>query len=60
MITTWYGTISSTAILPPPAAGSVRHPRQTDGNTLGSVRDADVEVSQDFFALQLSHADGWS
>ena len=36
-----------------PASGSAQNPRKTDGNTLGCVRDNDVEVSQHFFALKL-------
>ena len=40
-----------------PAAGSKANPRRTDGNTLGCVKDDDVEVSQHFFALRLARAD---
>jgi hypothetical protein len=40
-----------------PAAGSVKHPRGADGNTLGCVKDNDVQVSQHFFALKLTKAD---
>jgi Deoxyribonuclease II len=40
-----------------PAAGSKAHPRLSDGNTLGCVKDDDVEVSQHFFALKLAKAD---
>jgi hypothetical protein len=40
-----------------PAAASAAHPRQTDGNTLGCVKDNDVEVSQHFFALKLTKDD---
>jgi Deoxyribonuclease II len=40
-----------------PAAGNVRAPRKTDGNTLGCVKDDDVEVSQHFFALKLTKDD---
>jgi len=40
-----------------PASGSSNEPRQTDGNTLGCVRDNDVLVSQHFFALKLNQAD---
>lgn len=40
-----------------PAAGSVGHPRRSDGNTLGCVKDNDVQVSQDFFASKLSESD---
>ncbi|HEY7230177.1 MAG TPA: deoxyribonuclease II family protein [Pseudolabrys sp.] len=37
-----------------PAAGSKKHPRESDGNTLGCVADDNVKVSQHFFALKLS------
>ncbi len=40
-----------------PAAGSATLPRKTDGNTLGCVKDNDVEVSQHFFALKLTKSD---
>ena len=40
-----------------PAAGSKRSPRKTDGNTLGCVKDNDVEVSQHFFCLKLTKDD---
>ena len=40
-----------------PAAGSKGHPRKTDGNTLGCIKDDDVEVSQHFFALKLNKDD---
>jgi hypothetical protein len=40
-----------------PASGSTTHPRPTDGNTLGCVKDPNLKVSQHFFALQLSPAD---
>lgn len=40
-----------------PASASSAHPRATDGNTLGCVEDDDVEVSQHFFALALTHDD---
>jgi hypothetical protein len=40
-----------------PASGSEAHPRESDGNTLGCVRDDNVLVSQHFFALRLSHGD---
>jgi hypothetical protein len=40
-----------------PAAGSSKVPRKTDGNTLGCVKDNDVQVSQHFFALRLTHDD---
>ena len=38
-----------------PAAGSAI-PRTSDGNTLGCVKDDDIEVSQHFFALKLTKA----
>ncbi len=40
-----------------PAAGSKSHPRKTDGNTLGCVKDDDVMVSQHFFAATLNKND---
>jgi hypothetical protein len=40
-----------------PAAGSARHPRIGDGNTLGCVVDDDVKMSQHFFALALTKHD---
>jgi hypothetical protein len=40
-----------------PAAGSKLFPRLTDGNTLGCVKDDDVLVSQQFFALRLTKPD---
>lgn len=40
-----------------PASGSATFPRKTDGNTLGCVKDNDVQVSQHFFALKLSKDD---
>jgi hypothetical protein len=40
-----------------PGSGSVSHPRQGDGNTLGCVADDDVLVSQHFFALKLNKTD---
>lgn len=40
-----------------PATASHNHPRATDGNTLGCVRDNNVLVSQHFFALKLSRDD---
>jgi hypothetical protein len=40
-----------------PAAGSKQFPRKTDGNTLGCVKDNDVQVSQHFFALKLTQDD---
>jgi hypothetical protein len=40
-----------------PAAGSQEFPRKSDGNTLGCVKDNDVQVSQHFFALRLTKDD---
>lgn len=40
-----------------PASGSRLFPRKTDGNTLGCVKDDDVEVSQHFFSLRLDKGD---
>jgi hypothetical protein len=40
-----------------PASGSKSFPRKNDGNTLGCVKDNDVEVSQHFFALKLNKDD---
>jgi Deoxyribonuclease II len=40
-----------------PAAGNKKSPRKTDGNTLGCVKDNDVEVSQHFFSLKLTKND---
>lgn len=40
-----------------PASGSRDHPRSSDGNTLGCVKDNDVQVSQHFFALKLTKPD---
>jgi len=40
-----------------PAAGNKKFPRKTDGNTLGCVKDDNVEVSQHFFALRLTKDD---
>lgn len=40
-----------------PAAGSSKFPRKTDGNSLGCVKDNDVQVSQHFFALKLTKDD---
>lgn len=37
-----------------PASSNKKYPRKTDGNTLGYVRDDDVEVSQHFFALKVN------
>jgi Deoxyribonuclease II len=40
-----------------PAAGSKASPRKTDGNSLGCVKDDNVQVSQHFFALKLNKDD---
>ncbi len=40
-----------------PLSGSAKFPRKTDGNTLGCIRDNDIEVSQHFFALRLNKDD---
>ncbi len=40
-----------------PAAGNMANPRKTDGNTLGFIKDDDIEVSQHFFALKLTKDD---
>lgn len=40
-----------------PASGNAQSPRKSDGNTLGCVKDDDVEVSQHFFALRLNKND---
>ena len=40
-----------------PASGNKKYPRQTEGNTLGYVRDNDIEVSQHFFATKVTKAD---
>ena len=40
-----------------PASGSKKSPRKSDGNTLGCVKDDDVEVSQHFFSLKLNKSD---
>jgi len=40
-----------------PAAGSASFPRKSDGNTLGCVKDNDIQVSQHFFALKLTKDD---
>jgi hypothetical protein len=40
-----------------PASGGKNSPRKKDGNTLGCVRDNNVEVSQHFFALKLTKDD---
>jgi hypothetical protein len=40
-----------------PGSGSAHSPRQSDGNTLGCVKDNDVLVSQHFFGLRLNKDD---
>ena len=40
-----------------PASGSKSHPRKNDGNTLGAIKDDDVEVSQHFFAVKINKDD---
>ncbi|MCA9062193.1 MAG: hypothetical protein KDA96_04020, partial [Planctomycetaceae bacterium] len=40
-----------------PASGNQKFPRQHDGNTLGSVTDDDIEVSQHFFAFRVNASD---
>jgi Deoxyribonuclease II len=40
-----------------PASGSKENPRKTDGNTLGCIKDDDIEVSQHFFALKINRSD---
>jgi hypothetical protein len=40
-----------------PGSGSMSTPRQNDGNTLGCIKDDDIEVSQHFFALALNADD---
>jgi hypothetical protein len=40
-----------------PASGSSKKSRKTDGNTLGCVKDDNVEFSQHFFALKLTKDD---
>lgn len=41
-----------------PEAGSSKHPRKTDGNSLGCIaEDNDIKVSQHFFALKLTKDD---
>ncbi|NOU17364.1 MAG: hypothetical protein HOO91_07395 [Bacteroidales bacterium] len=40
-----------------PASGGKKNPRQTDGNTLGCIKDDDVEVSQHFFCLKINKDD---
>jgi deoxyribonuclease II len=40
-----------------PAAGNKANPRRSDGNTLGCVKDDNVEASQHFFALKLTKDD---
>jgi hypothetical protein len=40
-----------------PGSGNMSQLRQTDGNTLGCVKDDDVLVSQHFFSLRLNKSD---
>lgn len=40
-----------------PASASASFPRRSDGNTLGCIKDNDVQVSQHFFALRLTKDD---
>jgi len=40
-----------------PASGSSANPRKMDGNTLGYIKDDNIEVSQHFFALKLTKDD---
>lgn len=40
-----------------PASGNQNFPRKTDGNTLGCVKDDDIEVSQHFFAIKITKDD---
>lgn len=40
-----------------PAAGNPEFPRKNDGNTLGCVKDNDIQVSQHFFSLKLTKPD---
>jgi hypothetical protein len=40
-----------------PASGSAANARQTDGNTLGCVKDNNTRASQSFFSLKLSKDD---
>jgi hypothetical protein len=40
-----------------PAAGNKSHPRASDGNSLGCIKDDNVLVSQHFFALKLNKND---
>lgn len=40
-----------------PASGSKNYPRNTDGNTLGCIKDNNVLLSQHFFALKLNKED---
>ncbi len=40
-----------------PASGNKKYPRKTDGNTLGCIKDDDVEVSQHFFSLKINKDD---
>ncbi len=40
-----------------PGSGSFQYPRKTDGNTLGCLRENDLESGQHFFALKLNQKD---
>jgi hypothetical protein len=40
-----------------PGAGNQERPRQSDGNTLGCVKDDNVKFSQHFFSLKLTKGD---
>lgn len=40
-----------------PASASRLHPRKNDGNTLGCIKDDDIEVSQHFFCVKLNKED---
>jgi hypothetical protein len=40
-----------------PAAGNASFPRKSDGNSLGCVKDNDIQVSQHFFAVKLNKDD---
>merc|ERR1712232_1282449 len=40
-----------------PGSGSSKYPREEQGNTLGCIKDDDVEAAQHFFALRLTSSD---
>ncbi|MEK7395240.1 MAG: deoxyribonuclease II family protein, partial [Fibrobacterota bacterium] len=40
-----------------PASASKDHPRESDGNTLGCIKDNNIRLSQHFFALRLTKDD---